>query len=418
MASLKSIASLLLAATFFAMGCQKLQTATTPVAPRNVVLIVVDTLRADHLGVYGYERPTSPNIDRFAKESTVFDRMYSVSPWTMPSTASIFTSLPPRDHGITEWKNPLETRFNTLAEHLKENGYATEAVVSHVIFRPQYGFNQGFDRFDASVLEKGQSKLIASSKEVTDLAIDAADRLGRGPFFLWVHYFDPHNNYLRHDDFDFGKKKVDLYDGEVAYTDRHIGRLLDHLKKKGRDRDTIVAIIADHGEEFGDHGGTRHSRTLYEEVLHIPFILRAPGFDSGRVDTVLWQLDVAPTILSLLGIAPPPSFEGQPIEREERRFVKGADRTVFAETYRFADKRGVISDGWKYIDDREAKKTELFNLAADPKEKSNLVETQPDRAAALRVLLDEHYSKERAKISENPIPDELAEELKSLGYLQ
>ncbi|MCC6157557.1 MAG: sulfatase [Deltaproteobacteria bacterium] len=418
MSKWKGITVFLVACSLIATGCGKLRETVSIDRQPNVVLIMIDTLRADHLGVYGYSRPTSPNIDRFAADAVVFDRMHAVSPWTMPSTASIFTSLPPRDHGITEWENPLEERFLTLAEHLQSSGYKTEAIVSHVIFRPRYGFNQGFDRFEALVLGKGKSRLITSSREVTDRAIKAVDRGGREPFFLWVHYFDPHNNYLRHEEFDFGKKKVDLYDGEIAYTDKHIGRLLDHLRKTGRFKDTVIAIIADHGEEFGDHGGTWHSRTLYEEVLRVPFILRAPGFSPGRVDTVLWQLDVAPTILSLLNVAPPPSFQGRVIEHAEGRFIKGADRTVFAETYRFADKRAVFHENRKYIEDREAKKTELFDLGEDPKEQNNVVDAQPERAAALRAMLEEHHTRARAKISSNPIPGELAEELKSLGYLQ
>ncbi|MBZ0272484.1 sulfatase-like hydrolase/transferase [bacterium] len=409
-------AAVIVAAAALASGCEIVRDLFGP--KPNLVFIVIDTLRADHLGVYGYARPTSRNIDRFAAQATVFERMYSPSPWTMPATASMFTSLPPRDHGIAEWKHPLEGRLLTLAEVLNEEGYDTEAVVSHVIFRPKYGFNQGFDRFDTSVLKLGESKSIASSKEVTDLAIEAVDRLDAGPFFLWVHYFDPHNDYLRHEEFDFGRRAVDRYDSEIAYTDRHLGRLLDHLKAAGRFDDSVIAIVADHGEEFGDHGGTRHSKTLYEEVLRVPFILHAPGFAPGRVDTVLWHVDVAPTFLALLEIDAPESFQGRPIESAGDRFVKGKDRTIFAETLRFADKRGVLDQDWKYIHDREAQAVELFDLKADPREKRDLYKASLGRAAGMQQMLDAHNARERAKVSENEIPDDLADELKSLGYLQ
>ncbi|HPQ68656.1 MAG TPA: sulfatase [bacterium] len=396
-----------------ALGC------SSPPVKHNIVLILVDTLRADHLGCYGYQRPITPNIDKLAKESTLFEQAFSHSPWTMPSVASIMTSLPPRDHGITNWKQPLAERHLTLAEQLRKDGYATAAVVSHFIFEPKYNFNQGFDFFDYSVLEKGHPKKIHSSGEVSDIAIKQLDELGESnkPFFLWLHYFDPHNDYLKHEGYDYGNEPVDLYDSEIAFTDHHIGRVLQKLDNLGLHDKTIVVFMADHGEEFRDHGGTRHSRTLYNEVLRIPLMIRAPGFSPQRIKTTVKESDLAPTLLTLIGQQTPKAFSGKTFTIKGNKIKVDTPRTVFAETFRMARKKGVVHQNWKLIHDLKKKRFQLFNLETDPIEKVNLFKSNQQMAGKLKQMLRDHYKVKRAKVEEKPLDSDLEEKLRSLGYI-
>lgn len=386
---------------------------------KNILLIVVDTLRQDHLGTYGYERDTSPNIDQFAEESVVFERAYSHSPWTMPSVASIFTSLTPRDHGIANWRQPLDEEQLTLAEHLGKHGYHNEAYISHIIFKPEYGFNQGFKYYDDSVLKLGKEqnpRYFSTSKEISDNFIRRLDSLTEKPFFVWLHYFDPHNDYLFHEDFYFGRKKIDRYDSEISYTDFHIGRVLKKMKEMGLLERTIVVFIADHGEEFGDHGKRYHSWSLFEELIRVPLIIRVPGFKSDRIKNVVAESDLAPTLLNLLGLPVPEEFKGVPIKRGRNCFKPDGDRTVFAETYRYADKQGVVSKGWKLVHDREKDRLELYDLRNDPKEKAPV-----NNAAMLKkmkTLLDGHFKAGRKQAPEQEMSDELKTQLESLGYLQ
>lgn len=399
-------------------GCKNKTEAPPAENQWNIVFVVVDTMRQDHLGCYGYKRPTTPNIDRLARQSVVFENAYSHSPWTMPSVASMFTSLVPRDHGIANWKQPMAPRHLTLAEHLQANGYYTSAYVSHFIFKPKYHFDQGFDRFDYSVLDKGPPKKIHTAKEVSDLAVKELSGSIKEPFFMWLHYFDPHNAYLPHKEFDFGKKSKDLYDGEIAYTDHHFGRVLKKLRQSGLDERTILVVITDHGEEFRDHGGIQHSRTLYDELLRIALIVRVPGLKPGRVPTVVSEMDVAPTLLNLLRLPVPERFKGEPFLVQDGTLTAEGDRVIFAETYRFADKQGLRFGRWKLIHDREKQLFQLFDLQTDPREKKNLFSKRTEMAAKLQKTLAEHYQVARAQVEEQELTDDLKKQLKSLGYIQ
>lgn len=442
---MKKFARLVLFATistiiFSLSGCEK-----KPTVP-NVLIICVDTLRADHLGRYGYSRNTSPNIDKLAKESALFTRAYSHSPWTKPSVASIFTSLNPKDHGIVGWENPLQERFLTIAEHFKENGYHTEGYVSHITFTPEYGFSQGFDVWNEEVLDKPDlHKKKCVSKELSDLAIAALNPSRSKPFFMFLHYFDPHNDYIPQKDFVFGKRQIDLYDGEIAFTDHHIGRVLKHLNKTGLIKNTIVVFVADHGEEFRDHGGLRHSKTLYEEVLHIPLIIRVPGFKPIRNDTVISEMDIAPTLCNLVNIPVPSEFKGKAINFESNMFNPRIDRIIIAEVFKKVimarsnkgkrkyfryrgqdasdyfnkkvDKRGVIDGKWKFIHNRDNETFEFYNLVADPKEQNNLYTEKSQRAMRLKALLHQYYLGPIEKAPWTEMDVEMKEKLKNLGYL-
>lgn len=399
-------------------GCAKKADKPRP----NILLIIVDTMRADHVGAYGYQRPTTPAIDQLAKEGTVFTRAYSHSPWTMPSVASILTSLTPRDHGITKWEQPLEERFLTLAEYLATHGYYTAAYVSHVIFEPEYHYNQGFDTYDYSVIEKGEPDEISTAKEISDLVVAALEKNTYQPFFMWLHYFDPHNDYLLHEPYNFGGQPMDLYDSEIRFTDEQIGRVFAKLKELKLWDNTVIVVMADHGEEFYEHGWRYHSRTLYEELIHIPLVIRVPGFKPQKLPTIVAESDVAPTLCRLAKLPVPREFKGKRIQYKKPflstpRFIDRENRVVFAETFRFGRKQGFVFENWKYIHDLKTSRFEMFDLQADPLEKNNLAYQQMDLAKKFKEQLNAFYKVGRAKIEEHELSDSLKRSLDSLGYL-
>jgi arylsulfatase A-like enzyme len=389
-------------------------------APQSLLLIVVDTLRADHLGCYGYARPTSPRIDGLAREGVLFERAQSHSPWTMPSVATMFTSLEPREHGIADWKQPLEQRFLTLAEHLRARGYATEGYVSHGVLSRLYQFDQGFDVYDSSVAEGRLPRDSTTAVEVTDLALPALARLGSQPkpFFLWVHYFDPHDAYLPHAGLDFGPQPVDRYDGEIAFTDRQVGRLLDALRERGLDGRTVVALVADHGEGFGAHRHLYHTVTLFDELLHVPLLVRAPGLAPGRVAEPVALVDLAPTLLALMGQPAPSEFRGRALPMRDGRFAPDPERPIVAETQRFASLRSLRVGRHKLIVDRERGSRKLFDLEADPGEQRNLRREQPELLARLEAQLERIYAQGLTSAPRRELPPDVEEKLRSLGYVQ
>ncbi len=404
---------------FLGCACSR-PPAGQPQPARNLVFVVVDTLRADHLGCYGYRRATSPNVDRLAAQSALFEQAQSHSPWTMPSVASMFTSLEPKDHGIANWKQPLDTGLLTLAEHLHGRGWRTEGYVSHGVLARLYQFDQGFDVYDSSVVEGRLPRDITTAREVTDLALQALPRLAAGSqrFFLWIHYFDPHDAYLDHPERPFGPQPVDRYDSEIAWTDRQVGRLLDGLKQQGLEERTLVVFVADHGEGFGAHRHLYHTVTLFDELLRVPLILRVPGLAAQRVAEPVALLDLAPTLLQLLGEPLPAEFEGRPVPLREGRFRPDPERRIVAETQRFADLRSLRVGRYKLIQDRAKGGRKLFDLQADPGEQRNLRRQRPELAAALLAELEAHYATGVKQAPGRELPPEVEEKLRSLGYVK
>lgn len=395
---------------------------------KNLVLILIDTIRADRLGVYGYDRDTSPKIDAWAKEATVFEHAYSHAPWTAPSVASIMTSMVPRDHGLVDWDMKLDAQHLTLAEHLQGEGYQTMAAISHVVFREALGFQQGFDEYDTTALDLGHPEKAVSSKVVTDVAIQQLEgRRGNQPFFLWAHYFDPHFQYTAHKGLTFprrnprSKRRVDAwsdtYDSEVKWTDRHVGRLLDYLDRQGLMEDSVVVLVGDHGEEFGDHGGERHSVQLFDEVVRVPFILRAPGVKGGRIAQTIPTSDLGPTVLPLMGVDTPSSFDGAAVPNQGGQLHMADSRPVILETIRFADKRGWVQWPWKLVQDREKNRLTLYDLNQDPKERRDMGADHPEIRNALLEKIDAHYSGGRKAAPSRELSDEELEQLKALGYM-
>ena len=419
------------AAALAALGIAALALACAPERARpNVLVITIDTLRADHLGCYGYPRPTSPAIDAFARGAVVFDNASSSSSWTLPALTSLWTSLWCRTHGCTDVEKRLDPSFETWAETLRDAGWDTALVGGHLFVEPGYGLTQGFTHVDAEIV---QTDATIASHEVTDrglafLGHKAAAKDGV-PWLLWLHYFDPHDDYLPHEGLSerFGTERpIDLYDGEIAYTDRHVGRLLEGLERLGLAGDTIVLLTADHGEEFGEHGNHGHGYTLYQEVVRVPLILRAPGLAPRRVGELVRSVDVLPTVLALAGLEPRREIEG----RSLLPLVAGAEgdeRAAVSEVSWHAtqDMRALQVGGFKYVDHRLGGGTLnlLFDLDRDPFEVCNDEALDPLLVQALRGELDarleaaERRARSYGSSQSSALAPEEQDRLQRLGYV-
>jgi putative hemolysin len=419
---------------------------------RNAILIVVDTLRRDRLGCYGHSRPTSPNLDRLAAEGTRFTRMTSAAPWTTPAVASLLSSQHPTTLGIHDDACALRDDALLLPEMLAPLGFATGAVVSHSFCSSKWRFDQGFRSFDESNV-KGHDAV--TSAGVTDRALEFVEQHGAGPFFLWLHYFDPHFGYVAHHEWEFAdapgyggpitsgmkfreltklKRKlapadVDqllrFYDSEIAFTDREIGRLLDGLRERGLDANTVIVFTADHGEEFLDHGGLGHTHTLFAELLGVPLIVKVPGRAPAVDDRAAASVDVAPTLLDALGIEAPAGLAGRSLLR--LRGEEDEMRPLFSatETPRGTKLARVSLGSLELVRDLVSGGETLFDLAADPKEERDLAPrraSDPElarKATALARTLDSWLAECAAKEKAAPkieMSEEERQRLKALGY--
>jgi arylsulfatase A-like enzyme len=396
----------------------------------SVLLIGVDTLRPDHLGCYGYDRATSPNIDRLAADGVLFEMPVSQCPWTLPSFGSVLTSLYPTQHGAGINMSTMGTDFPTMGGILAREGYATGAVLSSRVLSPEFGLNRGFDHYDVN--EAGEDR---NALEVTRLALEWLDGLRGRPFFLFVHYFDPHLPYAPpapYDTlFDGGgaasigtsfdiqplleaemtlrqrlgaftggdwSRIVSLYDGEIAYTDAAIGELLSGLRDRGLARNTLIVLLADHGEEFFEHGGLGHGHTLFNEVIRVPLVLSLAGVlpRGQRVTGQVRMVDVLPTMLELLGIAGDYRLEGVSLlgmldgsgrapAREGSLFPA---HTAYSEGLRRGSERKSISAyPWKIIYDTDGDSSLVFNLVDDPRELAPLTGAPTEAVSLLSDLL-------------------------------
>jgi arylsulfatase len=309
-------------------ACAHERDASRPAPARNLIVYLVDTVRADHLGCYGYRLPTSPALDAFALEAVLFENAYAQSSWTKPAVASIFTGLRPWRHGANQRRQRLADEAVTLAEILAAAGYRTAGFITNPNVGGAFGFRQGFERYHAEREEQ-------SGESVRRAAFDWLEARGEDarPFFLYLHTVEPHSPYRDALDRagEFGARLADpqiglrrhlralgdgslraapetvselvaLYDAEVAAADTSFGALLDELGRRGLADETIIVFVSDHGEEFADHGGFEHSRTLYEEVLRVPLIVRAPGFAPRRVAASAQHVDLLPTLLDLVAV--------------------------------------------------------------------------------------------------------------------
>ena len=430
--------ALLLSLAALAAGC-----GGPPVERSNVLLIVVDTLRADHMSCYGYGRETTPSVDRLAAEGWRFESALSAAPWTTPSMGALLTSRYPSMLGIADVTSAMPEGVPLLAEVLRDEGYATGAVVSHSFCSAEWGFARGFESFND---DNALGHFGISSSDVSKLALEflearASSDDGR-PFFLWLHYFDPHNQYIPHEDHPFPNEVGDAgrvgprtafrklrrmaesmtpgelaevvryYDSEIAFTDRQIGRVLRRLDELGLAADTLIVFTADHGEELNERGHFGHAYSLFDELVHVPLILRIPGESPRVVRELVSLVDVTPTLLELLGIRAP----GGPHGMVGRSLLHGTkDRTVFAETSRQADLRAAVKGPWKLVRDLQTGEERLYRAT-----ETAPVTEAPHELAELRAELDAWIlalEASAAVAAEVELSPELSEQLGELGYV-
>jgi arylsulfatase A-like enzyme/Tfp pilus assembly protein PilF len=397
-----------------------------PDRPRDVVVITLDTLRADRLGAYGNPDGLTPNLDRLAAEATLFEHAVSPVPVTLPSHASLFTGRYPTATGVlNNGTFVVPEAERTLAELLGDEGWSTAAVVAAYPLEARYGLAQGFDRYDdrlPSIPESnaGVVPLFFSERRadaVTDRALAAWERMAGAPRFLWVHYFDPHVPYDPPEPFR-SRCPDSLYDGEVAFLDSQVGRLLDGIAASSPD--AIVAVTSDHGEGLGEHGESTHGVFLYETTLHVPWLLRAPGLlPAGlRVAEPVSLVDLLPTVAALVGLPVPDDLDGIDL----RAVIDGSrsgPRALYAESYlplleyRFSPLAMIREGALKYI---AAPGPELYDLGADPDELRNLHGSHPleDRLAAELAELAEPRERPDAA---SGLDAGTAARLRSLGYV-
>lgn len=423
------LAASLLVASFLA-GYLMLRSRPAARETLNVVLISLDTTRADHLGCYGHPTSITPNINRLAAEGTLFTQCTSVAPSTLPAHASLLTGTYPFIHGARVNGNfELSEENATIAETLKSAGFVTGAQTAAMVLNREYGLNQGFDVYiDPRAVSAERPKPGGApvrerkATDIADRAIQFVREHRAERFFLFLHFFDPHQPL----DPPEPLKKLfpsDPYLGEIAYVDQQFGRLFRELESLKLDRRTLIVLTADHGEGREQHGEENHGLFVYDSTLAIPLILRCPGWvpAGGRVDAQVRLVDIAPTILDLTGVEAPGSLNGATLAGLIRGETE-AGRAAYSETlaslydYGYAPLRSLRQDGWKYI---LGPKPELYHLASDPKESENLVEAQPQRAAAMRADLEKLISSGGAGIRSSrrqPSPQERSD-LAGLGYV-
>jgi len=435
----------------------------------SILLIVIDTLRADHLGTYGYNKPTSPLIDEFAGRSVVYENAISPAPFTLPAMSSLFTGYYPDRTGVVSHSNRdiLDSPMPTMAEIMKKAGYRTAAIVSNMMLKKaSRKFDRGFDYFLAKKSFKN-----ASAPQITDHAINLVKEMNDDPFFIWAHYIDTHMPYRPPIEFaqlfgnETGKSKIctefnkevrpqeiffskdlpvkqiestrKLYDASIRSIDHEIGRLLKHLKEKNLLKNMIVIITADHGESLGDHGlYFAHDHTLYSELVHVPLIIRFPGKPPHRKSEIVSLIDILPSLCQWLKIDCDQNMNGQPLDLNLNKDKK--ERAVFAANApwrkRFSRSPYLFLKGlkgrWTMIQQGKKKLIkiphptspvyEFYDLSVDPTEKKNLQSSR-----SYESLLDKLNAWEKSVRVEPPYQNrqELKfdknelESLRSMGYV-
>jgi choline-sulfatase len=432
----------------------------------SILLITIDTLRADHCSTYGYSKPTTPRLDALAKQGVLCEVTYAPTPTTAPSHATMFTALLPREHGILKNGFVLADSHQTLAEIVRERGYRTAAFVSSLMLHRTTGFDQGFDHYDDDfkgaqgsypkddylnngTIQPPDRRANETRVRVLDWFMEqgylSGDSSGKPPFFVWVHLFDPHMPYdppaasrdvLRtggppND----GDPQVASYDAEVHFADSQVGVLLDRLERAQLLDNTITIVTSDHGEGLMHHDEMFHGRTLFEEAVRVPLVFRWPkGLEGGRrVQGPTLLADLTPTVLDLAGITVSPrKRHGQSIAgalRGQRKI--DTERTVILQRRFFESDHDVdgvrvkglgfaiVEGRWKYIEVRDEAVRMLFDLKTDPQERHNLFldASRPSRGLARRLAtwLDET---EPGHAGRQSMSDENAERLRALGYVQ
>jgi len=428
----------------------------------SVVLIVVDTLRADHLGVYGYPRPTSPRLDDWVRRGVVFEHAFSTSPWTLPAFGSLFSGRLPSQHRAGSFirddpaSDPGEKSFQrlqrslpTLAEELKRRGLSTGAVINNAFLAPRFGIARGFDTYD---FHPSNQQQIRRADVAVDRALNWLDQQAGKPLFLTLHLFDPHLEYDPPPPFrgrfsdavpETGKPRVTelleirsllhsgegidmdyleaLYDEELLFVDSQVGRFLDELERRAILDHALVVFTSDHGEEFLEHGEFEHGHSVYNEVLRVPLVLWAPGLEPRRIESPASLIDLYPTLLEAVGADGPARSPGRSLlampageDRASRRPLL-AERTLYG-----PERRAVVRWPYKLTQVPWDAEVALFDLSRDFSETRNLAGERPEIArrmtAAVQAILDGLEGGPEAEEAE--LDAQTLESLRSLGYIQ
>ncbi len=428
--------------------------------PRHIVLIVIDTLRADALDLRDPQQSRTPHIAALAAESVVFVNAIAPAPWTYPSMVSLMTGIAPlQDAAALTYAT---ARLPTLAQYLQRRGYYTRGIVgNHLLYRPQ-NVAAGFHRIETyartpvgeATLNIGLAERLperfahgGSTRYITDRGIDWIERSEARPSFLWLHYFDPHDLYLPPvgdlprgvsvpvpQRFSGPRGRAEetaiprmLYDAEVRFVDRELGRFLAAFERAGLYDDALIVLTSDHGEEFWEHGGTSHGRTVYQELLHVPLLIRLPGGKlHKRVRSRAPTQALLPTILELAGIDVPPQpgwaasltslLQEDAIDRYEAPIISGATHT---DEFQWS----VVMGRMKYIERRPSGREELYDLDADPGERISVLQQRPEIATAARRILEEHRAFATASLNKAGLvggeeDEKWAARLRALGYIE
>lgn len=425
----------------------------------DIILITVDALRADHLGAYGYGRPTSPNLDALARESAVIRDHIAQAPYTKASMASLFTGRFPSTHktytvsapfsaamtGHVEGHLPmtdiLDSRLWTLPAALSSVGYATIGLTTNPFLLKDFGFANGFSRYEF-LAGKGE---FATAREVTREALTQLERQNGRPVFLWMHLMEPHSPYAppakvraqfpprlppRPAPREVIPAWLDpggpldanhyeaLYDGEISDVDSALGEFFGALRRTNRWEQLVLVVTADHGEEFFEHGGFEHNITLYDEMLRVPLLIKAPGLRPGLREIQSQSVDVAPTLACAAGAQVPRDLAGADIGPA----LQGGASEPIAFAERPGERYAIRTREWKLISTLEGH-DELYHLSVDPHERVNVVQANPQRATRLReqlnaVLAGAYKAGASVRRDAAPVSQRTLERLKALGYIQ
>ena len=421
---------------------------------KHIFIIAVDTLRADHIGVYGYYRNTTPNIDNFRKDSVLFENFYTVTPLTTPAFGTMLTSLYPHQHGAKRNGLSLFFKIKTLPYYLKKKGYYTAAFISNWPLRKKLSdFNRDFDEYVEVFNKKRWFGILnkeGTANEVNNRALPWIEKNYNKRFFLWVHYTDPHAPYINHKNFNFEKNKIEeefyakesdfalinKYDSEIAFTDFYIGKLIKKLKDLHIYRNSLIIFLADHGESFGEHNYYRHGRKLYNSTLKVPLIIKLPEnrLSNTVVKNPVQMVDIVPTIFKEIGSDYEKNFQGISV------FDSNKDRILYFETYKGAvivrkgkkfkrkvspKKFGILYGFKKLIYNLKSKKYELYDLKRYKFELKNIYKKFKEEIKFEKNKLIEYLKKTLKFIKftkqyfkqRNTMSKEDVDKLKQLGYL-
>jgi arylsulfatase A-like enzyme len=426
-------------------------------AGRPILLVVVDTLRADRLSLYGYSRPTSTQLDHRSRAGRIFERALATSPWTAPSFGSLFTGELPSRHGVLRQERPdgselfgrLDSGVSTVPERLSQSGYGTAAFVNNPFLAPEFGLDRGFDLYDYIAGNNAETR---RADTMVDLALGWIDAQAGEPFFAAVQLFDPHMNYdapapfrgrftegiestLTHpvEELDAirGQEIVlnesdrrfvaAAYDEEIAFVDAQLARLFEGLDDRGFFDRGMLVITSDHGEELFEHGGFEHGHAMWQELLHVPLIVWGPGIAPGREQTPVSIADVAPTMLEFAGLGEPAELAGRSLWPLLSRGDAMPQRTLFAEHNLYGTELKVALR-WpdKLIVNAESGDRWLFDLNANPEEQLLAWEDRASVADALLRELTLQVERDLAQRSDEPPAElgaETVEKLRALGYV-